>query len=914
MKKIYNLKLFLMTLFVALAGTVSAETVTFVAGTDVGTGTGQTTSGELSKSGITLSCDKVAFSTAQYRFYGGGSLTISSSVGNITKVEFTCSSSYPATNFIVPEGSAGSYTATATSGTWEGDASSLLLNNTASKQVRATQIVVTYTPSGGIQKTFPDLSFSPNSVTMTIGETFTAPTLNNQYAVAVSYQSTDTDVATVDPSTGAVTVLAAGTTTIEATSEEDDEYEAGYASYTLTVNKIDPALAFSEGSVQVTMGDQFTAPTLTNALGMTVSYESSDTDVATVDPTTGEVTIVGAGTTTITATSAEDATHSAGSASYSITVLDAGAHIYWSEDWTGAEANATPTDVNAAYTFENSGNSSTTTKIYTEMLAGGASPELLIAKGGGSLTYDAINVEGQTGTLTFSYKSNKGNLSVTTTTTGVEISSATKSGTTYTYTITLPDAATTLSLTITNSASANARIDDIMLTGEYSATTLLDAELEFSEATATVTLGQTFTAPTLSNPNGLTVTYSSSNDAIATVDPQTGEVTPVGIGIVTITASSEPTDVYRAGSASYELTVESAVPTTTATFWSEDWTGAVADQTPADVNSAYTFENSGSSSTTTKIYEQALASGESPELLIAKGNGSLTYDAINIAGHTGTLTLTYLANGDRIAVTSSTAGTTVTKGETSGNTYTWTITVPTAITTLSLTMSNSQNNNVRVDNILLTSEVPNLGAGSFTITAAGYGTYYTDQPFIMPEGAQGAVITEVGQANSNGIAKATANWKYQAGSIVPACEALLVKGEAKDYAYVYTASTASATADNLLHGSTVAVTPTEPANGLFYMLSYGKGENANVLGFYYANATGAAFESQANKCWLALDNNTGSAVRGLVFDFNDDVTGINSVGTTVEGVNVVYDLQGRRVVAPKAGNIYIVNGKKVLVK
>ena len=913
MKKIYALKLFLMTLFVALAGTVSAETVTFVAGTDVGTGTGTGTSGTLSKSGITFSSSSVAFSTAQYRFYAGSTVTISSDVGNITKVEFTCPSSYAATRFSVPNGGEGTYTAASnTSGTWEGDASSFTLY--ASQQVRATQIVVTYTPSGN-QKTYPNLSFTPASVTMTIGETFTAPTLNNEYGVAVTYQSTDTDVATVDASTGAVTVLAAGTTNIEATSEEDNEYEAGYASYTLTVNKIDPALAFSEGSVQVTLGDAFTAPTLTNALGMTVSYESTNTGVATVDPTTGAVTIVGAGTTTITASSAEDATHSAGSASYSITVLDASAHIYWSEDWTGAEANATPTDVNAAYTFENSGNSSSTTKIYTDVLAGGASPELLIAKGGGSLTYDAINVEGQTGTLTFSYKSNRSNLSVTTTTTGVEISSATNSGTTYTYSITLPDAATTLSLTITNSSSSNARIDDIMLAGDYSATTLLDAELAFSEATATVTLGDAFTAPTLSNPNGLTVTYSSSNDAIATVDPQTGEVRPVGIGTVTITASSEPTDVYRAGSASYELTVESAVPTTSATFWSEDWTGAVADQTPADVNSAYTFENSGSSSTTTKIYEQALASGESPELLIAKGNGSLTYDAINIAGHTGTLTLTYLANGDRIAVTSSTEGATVTKGETSGNTYTWTITVPTAITTLSLTLTNSNSSsNVRVDNILLTSEVPNLGAGSFTITSAGYGTYYIDQPFIMPEGAQGAVITEVGQANSNGIAKATANWKYQAGSIVPACEALLVKGEAKEYAYVYTASTASATADNLLHGSTVAVTPTEPANGLFYMLSYGKGENANVLGFYYANATGAAFESQANKCWLALDNNTGSAVRGLVFDFNDDVTGINSVGTTVNGVNVVYDLQGRRVVAPKAGNIYIVNGKKVLVK
>ena len=902
MKKFYNLKLFLMTLFVALAGTVSADTVTFDATADKGNSTAG--AGSISKSGITIECSNgILGNGSEYRIYKNATLTISSTVGNITKVEITGTSNNPASGFATITG----FSTSGSNGTWEGDAADVTLT-ASGKQVRATQIVVTYTSSGN-NKTYPDLSFDPNSVTMTIGETFTAPTLNNQYDVAVSYQSTDTDVATVDPSTGAVTVLAAGTTNIEVTSEEDDEYEAGYAFYTLTVNKIDPALVFSEGSVQVSLGDAFTAPTLTNALNMAISYESSDPNVATVDPTTGAVTIVGAGTTTITASSAEDDTHSAGSASYSITVLDANAHIYWSEDWTGAAASASPSSVNSAYTYDGGGS----TKIFDAVLAGGTTPELLVAKSGGYLTYDAIDVEGHTGTLTLTYKANYDRLTVTSGTSGVTLEKGTASGNTYTWTITVPASVTTLSLTLTNSTGSNVRLDDIMLTGDYSASTLLDAELEFSEATATVTLGDVFTAPTLSNPNNLTVTYSSSNDAIATVDPQTGEVTPVGVGTATITASSEATDLFRAGTASYELTVESAVPTIPATFWSEDWTGAVADQTPADVNSAYTYEDGG---TATKIYEQTYASGESPELLIAKGNGSLTYSAINIAGHTGTLTLTYLANGDRIAVTSSTSGATVTKGETSGNTYTWTITVPTATTTLSLTLTNSNSSNVRVDNILLTSEVPNYGSGSFTITAAGYGTYFTDQPYIMPAGVEGAVITAMGEANSDGIAKVTADWKYKAGSIVPANEALLIKGEAATYDYTITESTASPTADNMLHGSTVAVTPTEPVNGKFYMLSYGLGNYADVLGFYWGTADGSAFQSAANKCWLALEENAAtSGVRGLVFDFNDtDVTGINSVGTTVEGVNVAYDLQGRRVVAPKAGNIYIVNGKKVLVK
>lgn len=892
-----------MTLFVALAGTVSAETVMFTASSDKGTTTNQAQGADaITKSGITISSTKCAFGNgSEYRIYGSNTFTVSSEVGNITSVVIT-STAASGNNSLSKFAALDGFTIDGKVGTWTGEAASITW--TASAQVRVVSVEVTYTPSSTGGKTYPNLSFDPTTVSLTLGETFTAPTLNNEHNVTVTYESSDPDVASVVASTGAVTILAAGTATITASSEEDDTYHAGEASYVLTVNKINPALAFSESSVQLNLGDVFTAPTLTNALNMAVTYESSNTDVATVDGATGAVTIVGTGSATITASSEEDATHSAGSASYSITVLAADAHVYWSEDWTGAATGASPTDVNAAYTFENGGG---TTKIYNETLAGGSAPELLIAKTSGSLTYGAINVEGQTGTLTFSYKSNRPSLVVTSSTTGVEISEATNSGSTYTYTITLPDATTSLSLTIT--ASVNSRIDDIMLTGDYSATTLLDAELEFSEATATVTLGQTFTAPTLSNPNGLTVTYSSSNDAIATVDPQTGEVTPVGVGTATITASSEATDVYRAGSASYELTVESAVPTTSATFWSEDWTGAVADQTPSDVNSAYTYEDGG---TTTKIYEQTYASGESPELLVAKTGGSLTYDAINIAGHTGTLTLTYGANNDNLVLTSDTEGVTVSKESYENKVATWTISVPTTTSTLNLTLSNSKSNNTRLDNILLTGTVYDLGTGSFTITAAGYGTYYTDQAFIMPTGVQGGVITAVATPNSNGIAKATTNWKYKAGSVVPANEALLIKGAANTYDYTITESNASATADNLLKGSTVAVTPTSAVPSYYYMLSYGKNENANVLGFYYGNSDGSAFLSGANKCWIELPQ-SGSSVRGLIFDFNDDVTGINSIDAA-EGVKAVYDLQGRRVVAPKAGNIYIVNGKKVLVK
>jgi len=88
------------------------------------------------------------------------------------------------------------------------------------------------------------------------------------------------------------------------------------------VVKSDPELTFSETSVTLTLGDAFTAPTLSSADGFTgdVTYESSNTDVATVNASTGAVTIVGDGTTTITASFAGNSEWMSDEASYTIKV------------------------------------------------------------------------------------------------------------------------------------------------------------------------------------------------------------------------------------------------------------------------------------------------------------------------------------------------------------------------------------------------------------------------------------------------------------------------------------------------------------------------------------------------------------------------------------------------------------------
>ena len=81
--------------------------------------------------------------------------------------------------------------------------------------------------------------------------------------------------------------------------------------------------------------------------------------------------------------------------------------------------------------------------------------------------------------------------------------------------------------------------------------------MSFSLTSVAATLGESFTAPTLSmSPSGLTVTYSSSNTNVATVNASTGAVTLKAVGTTTITASFAGNDEYYANSVSYTLFVK----------------------------------------------------------------------------------------------------------------------------------------------------------------------------------------------------------------------------------------------------------------------------------------------------------------------------------------------------------------------
>lgn len=160
------------------------------------------------------------------------------------------------------------------------------------------------------------LAFDEATYNVLLGNDFKSPELKGEKE-GVVYTSSNEEVATVDAETGEVTIVAVGETTITASADATATLLAGEATYTLTVNKADRTISFAQSSVEVTYGDPFTGQTLADVTGVT--YEVTG-DAATVNPATGAVTIVKAGTVTIKATVAETDTHNAATAEYTLTV------------------------------------------------------------------------------------------------------------------------------------------------------------------------------------------------------------------------------------------------------------------------------------------------------------------------------------------------------------------------------------------------------------------------------------------------------------------------------------------------------------------------------------------------------------------------------------------------------------------
>lgn len=471
-------------------------------------------------------------------------------------------------------------------------------------------------------------------------EGFTTPTAtatksddNTDLSNLIVYASTDAGIVTVNSKTGELTFTNTkfGKATITATLPKTDTYQTSTDSY-VVVNKdnhITTSLSFNGTDVTLTegktdAGTDFAGYTATEANNIpgTITYAASGDAVATVNETTGAVTISPSvyGTTTITATftPADPTQYSGSTAKYQITnkkAVDLSEITFnVSEDKSNNSSQQTADNLNKSIV-----------KIYsTKAILGNGTDYRFY--GGSKTTFSLTDPKRVITSIKF-ISSNTTYPSFTTDKNTYDKASGTWTG--YEE-----------SVTFTNPGSVIKYITQIIVT---TAEKKPAPALSFAEATVTKELvAGTIDLQTITKPEDLdasAITYASSDDATAKVEAKV-EGTTIRLyktGEVIITATSAATDKYAAGTASYKLVIEDNRATDADfKFAAESYSADLAEATAGIVtfNAANVLQNPNSLNVTYTI------SPESANATIGETDGEAR---IEVSG-TYTITATGAAN------------------------------------------------------------------------------------------------------------------------------------------------------------------------------------------------------------------------------------------------------------------------------
>lgn len=414
--------------------------------------------------------------------------------------------------------------------------------------------------------------------------------------------------------------------------------------------------------------------------------------------------------------------------------------------------------------------------------------------------------------------------------------------------------------------------------------------LSFPEKSYTVEMGDVFSTPKLEGlPEGVTPEYTSSNKEVATVDATTGEVKIVGVGTTTITVTSPNTDIYEEAMVSYELTVKLAT-SKEVTF---DYSLADCDDTNGTVTLTY---DKGGSTYPPKWYSDK-----------SKGNGKRFYakNKLTITAKNRIRNIQFVcvpADNDKI-YDITTKNTKLSAGVYNDENNTWDLSgANEKVVTFE---SNLSSGHFRIQKIIVTTDV---SVGTISIaTPEGFGTYYTSNSYILPEG-----LTAFGYKKANTDGTLVKTDEFTGGDVVPANAALVVKGNEGEYECYATDQVATKTLEgNLLKG--VAAYKEIPVESGFkrYVLTTVNG----MLGFYRTKS--GNIKVPANRAYLELTEAQAQAVS--FFQLDGETTGIeNATATTKEAPKAIYTLSGVRLKATTTKGLpagaYVVNGKVVIVK
>ncbi|MBR3917084.1 MAG: hypothetical protein IKJ49_08100 [Bacteroidaceae bacterium] len=188
---------------------------------------------------------------------------------------------------------------------------------------------------------------------------------------------------------------------------------------------------------------------------------------------------------------------------------------------------------------------------------------------------------------------------------------------------------------------------------------------------------------------------------------------------------------------------------------------------------------------------------------------------------------------------------------------------------------------------------------TLTVTEDGWATLFLGFNARIPSAVEAYTVTTV----NDGWVSLT-----QVTGVLPLNQGVIIKAPAGDYKFFYEETATADVTGNLLSGSAYNKNIDEEA----YVL----GKVDGVVGLYKAEKNqmdGTAWLNNANKAYLPASAVPNKSAAFYGFDWNG-TTGIDEITDNREQSTAIYDLTGRRVENITASGIYVVGGKKVLVK
>ena len=467
--------------------------------------------------------------------------------------------------------------------------------------------------------------------------------------------------------------------------------------------------------------------------------------------------------------------------------------------------------------------------------------------------------------------------------------------------------------------------------------------LEVDDKTFDVNPDETFEGKTatVSPAEAGSVTYSSDNTEVASVNESTGAITiRKTAGKATITAYFAATDNYQASYAKYYINViDPNAPVFYESFNLNDgtggndekWSGSIATNDLRKDNTGWTVKNGNGASQCARFGTgSALGSATTPAIDLSGNKYILTFKAgaWNAKDEKTTINVV-ISNGTLTYKGTSSSTQTIEMNKAAWTDYTMTIAGATNSTTIKFTAKSNSDNRFFLDEVkIVKAQAP--ATRTLSLVAVDndiyYATFSSSEDVIFPSDVEvDAVSVEVSTlkikelAQDDYFVKATSADGYDVvsnGYYVPANTGVLIQSltNTVTYYYPYEEAAVSLPANQLKPAPAEGgeFTP-EPGDHLYYKLAYNDFSEKEGLGFYWGAAYGGVFSVKAGTAYLAVPSTGGSSAKG--FCFSGTTTGINNIDATETGkTREIYNLAGQKMNTMGKPGMYIVNGKKTIIR